>query len=233
MIRFYLAITNSCNRECEFCSMYSRPGLETHMSLEWIHDKFDDIKQDFEVQLEGGEPMVHPDWSSIFLYFNDHDKCKKIIITTNATKLPRSVNGFVEYFKMFKKPFVFKPSVNHHLLERDPHLLDKCENMKKALEKFPNGSLLINVRRRKGVENDDMAIVHELTKRGLTPNANIFFIQRYGFASNKEEYDLPFIIENPMDFHLYSPDGFDFGHDLIVRSSHMKDLMVDNGRKKI
>jgi hypothetical protein len=233
MKRYYLAITNSCNRECEFCSMFSRPGLNTYMSIEWIKEKFDGMEDEFEIQLEGGEPMIHPDWSHIFLYFNEHPQCKKIIITTNATKLPRSVNGFVEYFKMFKKPFVFKPSVNHHLIDHDIHLFERCSSIKEALKQFPSGQLIINVRRRKGVQDDDKWICQELSVRGLIDCSNIFFIQRYGFASTMAEYDMPFIVTNPMDFHLYSPDGMDFGQDLLARSQHMKELMVDNQLVKV
>lgn len=64
----------------------------------------------------------------------------------------------------------------------------------------------------------------ELQVRGLIECSNIFFIQRYGKYEGKEEYDLPFIVANPMDFYLYSPDGQNFGQELVRRSKHMEEL---------
>lgn len=229
MKRFYLAITNNCNRSCEFCSMFSRPGLQSFMSLAWIKEKLDTEKWGFEVQLEGGEPCIHPEFVSIIRYLNEHPYCIKIILTTNASTLPWKEADLIDWFKLFDKPFVIKPSINHHLIKRDKHLFYKCQNMKKAIKYFTNGQLILNVRLRRSAEtNDDKWIVDELNKRNLLDCSNVFYIQRYGFAAEDEKYELPFVIENPLDFYLYSPDGKNFGQDLIARSEHMKKLMIDN-----
>ena len=229
MKRFYLAITNNCNRSCEFCSMFSRPGLQSFMSLDWIEEKFASEKCEFEVQLEGGEPCIHPEFVDIVRYFNEHPHCSKIILTTNATTLPWKKGELFDWLSLFKKPFVIKPSVNHHLIERDKNLFLKCENMKFMMKYLENGQLILNVRLRRDVEtNDDKWITDELKERNLLDCSNVFYIQRYGFAADDEKYELPFVIENPLDFYLYSPDCKNFGQDLIARSEHMKKLMVDN-----
>ena len=247
MLKFYLAITNNCNRACKFCSMYSRPGLKSFMSLDWIKVKFDAIDKPFEVQLEGGEPTIHPEYNDILRYFDLHPMCMTIIITTNGTTLPASYNELDVYFRSgpIITPLIFKVSVNEYLLSRDENLFAKCENLKmffdpnfqqpfplrrqENLKRFLDPdvmqTLILNVRLRRGVRNDDAWIVDELKKRELFGCSNVFYWQRYGFASDMEEYEPPFIVENPVDFHLYSPDCIDFGQDLIARSKHMKTLL--------
>ena len=81
----------------------------------------------------------------------------------------------------------------------------------------------MNVRLRKN-DTDDQYIIDLLEKHHLKDISSIYFYQRYGYAEDETDYDLPFIIENPVDFHLYSPDGKNFGTDLIARSEHMKKL---------
>jgi MoaA/NifB/PqqE/SkfB family radical SAM enzyme len=228
MKRFYLAITNDCNRACECCSMYSKPGLQSYLSMTWIEKKFDDMTEEFQVQLEGGEPMVHPNYYNILYYFNAHPKCTKIIVTTNGTRLPHTFLGLAEEFDPITKPILIKPSINEYLRRLDSYIWTRCEALKLLSESKNNFELLINVRLRKGVDNDDEGILKFLHRFRLTECSNIFFFQRYGLASDMEQYEPPFIIENPMDFYLYSPDGIDFGQDLIARSNHMKKLMVDN-----
>ncbi len=199
------------------------------MSLAWIKAKFDGIDQNFEVQLEGGEPTIHPEYDAILRYFDLHPKCMTIIITTNGTTLPESQYDLEDYFHRLGPlitPLIFKVSVNEYLLSKDGCLFIKCENLKKIFaDPWLQYKLVLNVRLRRGVENDDAWIVEQLKNRGLFECSNVFYWQRYGFASDMEEYEPPFIVENPVDFHLYSPDGVDFGQDLIARSKHMKTLM--------
>jgi hypothetical protein len=95
------------------------------------------------------------------------------------------------------------------------NILDLSKNI-------PNLTVLFNVRLDK-TEDDEM-IKDTLDELGLTAHSNIFYYQRYGYAKDVEKFDLPFIIPNPVDFYLISPDGTNFGTDLIARSEHMKDL---------
>lgn len=192
--------------------------------MEWIANKFDNIDDEFEVQLEGGEPMIHPEYDKILSYFNSHPKCIKIILTTNGTLLPYKEEELIEYFKKITKPFLLKPSVNHYLAKRDVHIWERCVNIKKVFQTMPNMTLLLNVRRRKGVMFDEEWLVEMLKMKNLEDCSNVFFLQRYGFAKNEMSYELPFIVKNPVEFYLYSPDGKNFDQDLIARSNHMEEL---------
>lgn len=205
--------------------MFSRPGLKTQMSLEWIQEKFTNHSGAFEIQLEGGEPMIHPDFDKILQFFNGHPNCSQIIITTNATRLATTPEGIAKWLKQTQKPFLIKPSINSHLLAHDAQLLDKCQLLLRAASQTSNITVRFNVRRLKDqTTNDEAWILDKLNEYGLTADSNIWYFQRYGFGANSPEYDPPFIVANPLDFHLLAPDGQDFGQDLIARSQHMLKL---------
>ena len=59
--RLYINLTNKCNTACPFCCMYSDPSKNTFMTFDIFRSIIDDCKTDFELQLEGGEPLLHKD----------------------------------------------------------------------------------------------------------------------------------------------------------------------------
>jgi MoaA/NifB/PqqE/SkfB family radical SAM enzyme len=161
MKRFYFAITNNCNRSCELCSCYSNPKQNVFLSFNQFVNILskDDI---YEVQLEGEEPFVHPDFEKMIKYCAKDDNCIKITIGTNASLLPykynnasidydNSVEAIYNYFKKFDKPITLKPSINYHLIEHDSLHLTKCEIIKKAFDKLKlinsDYDLVFNVRK--------------------------------------------------------------------------------------
>lgn len=83
-------------------------------------------------------------------------------------------------------------------------------------------SFILNVRRRKQIKNNDQWIVDLVKDAGLEEYANIFFLQRYGLASNEITWDRPFLVAN--NFSCINPDGKLFGPDLVARSEAMKRL---------
>lgn len=238
MKRLYFAITNFCNKSCELCSCHSNPKQKVFLPF----DKFVGLlpkDEDYEVQLEGGEPFLHPDFEKMLKYCSKDNNCIKITIGTNASLLnyvykdsgldfDESVRGIFNYFLNFSKPITLKPSINYHLIYHDALHLDKCEAIKRAFEglRLLNNKyeLIFNVRKRKE-PNDDWLDV-ELKNRGLFDCSNVFYYQRYGYAKDNMELDEPFVIENPVDFHLISPDGKDFKQDLTARSLWMEGLEV-------
>jgi len=240
MKRFYLAITNHCNRECELCCTFSDPTRKTFLSYEWIEKYLSSQTSEYEAQLEGGEPTMHPDYYRIIDYLNNDNNCIKIVLTTNASMFPyvfdsnrkvdkkRSFESLVDYFKMIQKPFTLKPSINNYLIERDSNLLDKAEILKDVIcyieDEDHDFRINFNVRKR---AVGDQWILDELENRNLLGMSNVFFFQKYGKAKDLEDYELPFIIDNPVEFYLISPDGKVFENStdcLVLRSEHMKNL---------
>ena len=142
--------------------------------------------------------------------------------------MPKSVLKLREYFlDLYKKPLLLKPSINNHLIEKDVNLFDKMEAIADAIQSIKDGfKLCFNVRKR---GDQDQWIVDELEKRNLLDVSNVFYFQKYGRASNKEDFEAPFIINNPVEFYLISPDGEVFPSSspncLVERSEHMKNLI--------
>ena len=151
-------------------------------------------------------------------------RCDKVIITTNSSEIPfNKEESWLEFITHNSNTqFILKPSINYDLYEHQEYLFPKMSNILELSKNIPNLTILFNVRLDK-TENDEL-IKDILDSLKLTEHSNIFYYQRYGYAKNVEKFDLPFIIPNPVDFYLISPDGVNFGTDLIARSEHMKNL---------
>ncbi len=223
--RLYFALTNHCNRACPWCSTCSDPGGGTYLDEATFAARLPDDR-DFEVQLEGGEPTVHPSFAAFVTIARAHPRCRRLVVCTNGVRLPRAVAPLRAWLDALGRPLTLKVSVNHHLVEHDPGLLDLCERLRALAA--PEGdalSLVINLRRRPGVENDDAALREALAARGLLPLTNDFPLQRYGYAADREEWAQwgePFAVADR--FTLVNPDGSTHGTDLVGRSEAMRRL---------
>lgn len=241
LTRFYFALTNFCNRACELCSCHSDPTRQTNLTM----DQFKEILSTgvpYEAQLEGGEPTIHPDFEEMVAYVANDPLCHKIILCTNAVKMPlildkkviqheETLQALYQWFDKFSnKPFVLKPSVNSHLIRHSTVHMMKMDMIHKAFttyNKWKEGSELIyNVRRiPKPLSDDDELWITDLLKQmGLYDFCNDFLYQRYGKGKEEEALELPYVVSNPMKFHLIAPDGRDFNTDLIARANYMENM---------
>lgn len=238
--RYYFALTNFCNRSCELCSCHSDPYRKTNLDF----DSFVKIVSSgvpYEAQLEGGEPTIHPDFWKMVDYLMNDEFCKKVILCTNAVMVPtKRKNKVIQHdesivaiknwlMNFIKKPFVLKPSVNSHLIRHSDIHMPKMKLIQEAFHDLPflDGSQLIyNVRRipKPLSEDDELWITDQLKEMNLYQYCNDFLYQRYGKAKDEDVLDLPFIANNAIKFFLISPDGKNFGTDLIGRANHMEDL---------
>lgn len=220
--RVYAALTNHCNRSCPWCSTYSSPAGRSWLSLADLNASLPEIG-DFEVQLEGGEPTIHPDFWLFVEQCRNNTRCTRVVLCTNGAALPRSQKKLRTYLERLGKPLTIKLSINHHLLEHDSGLLMLATELRDAMvELGGDRALVLNVRLRKGIQKDDRWIEEAVRAAGLTDYANVFFLQRYGFASNEVDWEPPFIVGQ--NFRMINPDGSVFGPDLIARSNAMGKL---------
>lgn len=238
--RYYFALTNLCNRACELCSCHSDPYRTTNLSFEQFVNIVSS-NQEYEAQLEGGEPTIHPDFEKMVKYLvNDH-LCKKIILCTNAVTIPivkdngvvlenESIEKISNWLNQFiKKPFVLKPSINSHLIKHSSIHMEKMVLIKKSFELMPfleESQLIYNVRRipKPMTEDGEFWIVDELKQKEIYHLCNDFEYQRYGKGKEEEALSLPYIIQNPVKFFLIAPDGKNFGTDLIARADYMEKM---------
>lgn len=221
--RLYFALTNNCNRACPWCSTCSSPAGSTFLSLEKYQDAFPECGT-FEVQLEGGEPTVHPQFKEFVALARANPRVTRIVLCTNGATLPRNEAALLPWLEMFGPSFTLKLSINHYLLDRDPGLIELAQTLQRLMTPPPGDSrvLVINVRLRKGYENDDQLIRLAVENAGLISVSNVFFLQKYGFASNEENWDEPFLAGH--NFTMINPDGSNMGTNLVARSEAMRQL---------
>lgn len=221
--RLYINITNKCNVNCPFCCMYSDTSKNRFLTFSQYQKIIKHCETDFELQLEGGEPLLHKDIFLFIEYAIHTNKCNKIIILTNGILLPSYMKRFIEIANWYNIKIELKVSINYYLINE---LNTRCINQFKVLsnlvfatEYIPNIDFVFNVRKR---VNGDDEIENELKKYKLFNQSNIFYFQSYGKLKNSNEYEKPIIIQNIDNWKIYASDGTCFDQNLIARSEYEK-----------
>jgi MoaA/NifB/PqqE/SkfB family radical SAM enzyme len=218
----YAALTNHCNRACPWCSTCSSPAGGTILALDAFAAALP-AEGPFEVQLEGGEPTVHPRFWDFVALARAHPRCARLVLCTNGVVLPRRPEKLAAWVARLAEPLTVKLSFNHHLLDEDPGLPALARAMRSALHALGGDRLFVlNVRLRRGVEGDDVRVLDAVRAADLHGDANVFFLQRYGFAAGEAAWDAPFLVGT--DFRFVNPDGRVMGPDLVARSEAMRVL---------
>src|SRR4051794_16505959 len=114
--RVYVALTNHCNRACPWCSTCSSPRGQTWLSVAEFTASLPGAGF-FQLQLEGGEPTVHPQFWEFVRIAREHPRCTHLVVCTNGVVLPRSPGRLGEWIERLGTPLTVKLSLNHHLLE--------------------------------------------------------------------------------------------------------------------
>ena len=147
-IRLYINITNNCNANCEFCCMWSDSSKHTFMDFDTFKKIIDEKKEKFELQLEGGEPLLHKDMYLFMEYAKSTGRCVKIIILTNGILLDKHLKRLVEFHKNYQIPILIKISANYWLYKMDPLSLDKLKDYYLATKYIDGIEIKLNVRLR-------------------------------------------------------------------------------------
>lgn len=219
-IRQYINITNHCNANCEFCCMWSDSSKHTFMDFDTFKKIIDSRQEHFELQLEGGEPLLHKDMYLFMEYARSTSRCDKIIILTNGILLDEHLKRIVDFYKTYQIPIVIKMSINYWLYRMDEKCLEKALDYYSAIEFIDGVTLCLNVRLR----HEDEWLRTLIYQYKLDKIANIFYLQSYGKMEKNTEYDKPVIVQNIDDWFIYACDGTCFQKDLIARSDYEKDL---------
>jgi MoaA/NifB/PqqE/SkfB family radical SAM enzyme len=218
--RVYFALTNHCNRACPWCSTCSSPRGGTWLTLADYAARFPAVGP-FQVQLEGGEPTLHPEFWEFVRLAREHPRCTHLVLCTNGVVLPRRPDRLRAWLERLGTPLTVKLSLNHHLLDHDPGLIALAVLTRDLFAELGGGRLLVlNVRLRRGYEEDDRRVREAVEAAGLLPHANVFFLQRYGFAAGEAGWDPPAPVWDR--FTLVNPDGSAHGPDLLARSEGMR-----------
>lgn len=220
-MRLYINITNKCNVFCPFCCQYSSPQRDCYMSFKTFQSIIDEHEK-FEVQFEGGEPTIHPEFVKMVSYCLNHKECGRVVIQSNGIERALLEQCLIE--KDFWTQLVFKISFNEYLYKlgkpssahsniKNNHLFNLLL-LKQNIQFVPNVKLIINART---TENDSYDVKQLLEDNGLLEDAVIYKIQKYGRSKEGVE---PFIKQNIKDWKIFASDGKCFGQDLISRSEY-------------
>ena len=217
--RVYVALTNHCNRACPWCSTYSSPAGNTWITWAQLAASLP-AEGNYDVQLEGGEPTLHPEFWEFVTRLRADARCGKLILCTNGVVMPRRREKLRTWLAQLGTPLLIKLSINQYLMEHDTGLLALAEEVHDACVAMGGArEVVYNVRLRRGYDDDDRAVLQAVTQAGLQPRANIFYLQRYGLASNESTWEEPFLAGE--NFRMVNPDGRVFDTDLLARSQGM------------
>jgi len=218
--RVYVALTNACNRSCPWCSTCSSPQGSTFLSG---RDFVGALPQrgPFQVQLEGGEPTLHPWLFDLVSEARSRPGCQLAVLCTNGVVLPRDAGGLGRWLDRLGSPLTIKLSVNHHLLARDNGLIQLATLLRQELPRR-DGQLVVNARVRPDVDGEREWLTAILSDAGLLEFANVFDLQAYGYATGHAGWETPFLVGT--NFTMVNPDGRHFGPDLVARSEAMRPL---------
>ena len=219
MIRLYINLTNRCNSDCPFCCMYSGKEKNTFMDFNVFKYIIDGKDDDFELQLEGGEPLLHPLMFLFMWYAYSTGRCKKIIILTNGKLLSDYLEEVITFMNRTEIPIEIKMSLNYWLYKENPNIFKQASDLYLSTEFVDGISVVFNVRMRHG----DEWIIDLLKENKIYEHSNVFYLQSYGKMTGAE-YAKPVIVQNIDDWFVYSCDGKCFGKDLIARSEYEKGL---------
>lgn len=190
MIRFYFNVTNKCNTRCGFCCMWSSPSKSTFLSLPLFEEILNSKRDNFELQLEGGEPFLHPEFYDFLEIAKNTKRCSKITISTNGLVLQHHIENMACFSANDKIPLIIKPSLNYHLISVRENIFKYYQEI---LKKYKDRiEIKFNVRLRK---NDEW-LLEALEEHDLLSSSNVFELQSYGRYSNRKTYKKPFIVQN-------------------------------------
>jgi len=178
---------------------------------------------DFEIQLEGGEPTTHPEFDQFVRTARSLSGMRRLIVCTNGVLLPRNRPALLDWLNRLGQPCTLKLSFNQFLYRHDRNLLELAVMVKDVFESLGGDRLLVlNVRLRPSRTDEEAWIRAAVEKAGLTSCANVFYLQRYGFAADEQDWEPPVLAGH--NFRLVNADGCVFDDDLVARSEAMRHL---------
>ena len=187
------------------------------MSFDTFKHIVDETEENFELQLEGGEPLLHKNLFLFLEYAVSTNRCTKIILLTNGILLEEHINRLIDFSSWNQILLEIKVSINYFLIEKNENHIKKMADLAFATKYIPSIDMIFNVRKRNEKDED---IETELKHYGILEQSNVFYLQSYGKLKDSEEYEKPIIVQNIEDWSLYASDGKCFGQDLIARSEH-------------
>lgn len=230
MNKIYINITNRCNYSCPFCCMYSSPDGNIFMPFdkykEIVDENIASLPDGLIIQLEGGEPTLHPNLFLFLEYAANLDGVDRIVVDTNGKTLDATVDKIIEIAERNRKYITVKPSINTYLMSMDKGMLKRCDLLASACEFLEYFDMEFNIRYR---NDNDLALLKEHLKDLLPRDYFRYSLHQFNAYGRMEgSTECPPIKITPTydNWSIYSCDGICFGQDLEARSEHERLLIT-------
>lgn len=176
------------------------------------------------VQIEGGEPLLHPLLFLFLEYCSILECVEKIVIDTNGEILKDKIDKIIEIAERNRKHIIIKPSINSYILKVRKNAISEYDNISSACEFLEYVDIIFNVRYTDEMDNNYISNMLSSVVNKKYFKYSKYRFNRYGRAENNK--DLPELqITNIYDnWKIYSCDGKCFYTDLVKRSIHEKNL---------
>lgn len=226
MNKYYINITNHCNRRCPFCCMYSSPENNIFMNFEDFHDVLYDLTGDANtiVQLEGGEPTLHPQFALFLEYACSLKAVERVVIDTNGSTIDDVLPVITSAAARNKKMVEVKISLNDFLLRSDVHLSEIIRDVYFSTEFLDYVKVSANVR---GYTEEEAQRMADLLGDNIPKSVHV--LNDYGRAAGKGLPKLQ-IAKVYDEWACIATDGTDFGTDLEARSEY--EYKLSNNKKQ-
>lgn len=230
--RLYINLTNKCNRECPFCCAFSKSSNNTFLSFnqfQSIINYYNNLNEPYEVELEGGEPLLHPQFTDMVEFLEQQRLLQTLTIISNGVLIDKYIDFL--YTARQKKKIVMKFSVNYYLLEQDSNLLLQLE---RRIEKYPitdNWLMCLSVRYRTPKKLDEPWLLRLNAGKLAQYPRNCYAIEYVGRA--KENKFSGSAVTGEMATAncvpiIYSCDGICFEHNFEARRQYEHTILESN-----
>ena len=95
------------------------------MDFETFKKIIDTYDTGYELQLEGGEPLLNENLYLFMYYAAATSRCKKIVISTNGKILNNHLQRLVDFAAHAKIKVLIKMSINYYLYNEDNDIIKK------------------------------------------------------------------------------------------------------------
>lgn len=126
ILHFDWFFTDWCNYACSYCSAkedmvenFSKSTSPSKYKL--VLSRFKMMKQNFHVELLGGEPTLHPHILDVVTKFCEMDHCKDLEVITNLSRT-------IKFYSQFNEPHLAKTRIvaSYHPEYFDHTFVEKC-----------------------------------------------------------------------------------------------------------
>ena len=180
IILFRWDITDICQYDCSYCYALNNQlvssNKEKHNNIiKLVLNKIKTIKEDFEIELVGGEPTMYDKLEEVLSFLNDFEFCKKIILVSNYYKENEYFENLVKYKKLF---FTFS-----YYLEYDNKFINKLNNIKIIEDRI---TITVNIHDNKKYSNKINDIINYINSTNFKFDINFLF-NSYKYIVNYDE----------------------------------------------